>query len=340
MIMYKILTGLLMMLCFTSCNKEPLGSDYVFIRHKGADMPVWTRGNLQSEVFIIYLHGGPGGSSFIDIQNDFFADIESRHAVVYYDQRASGNSIGKSDDDLLTLDQFVEDLDIIVQYVQKTYSPAKLVLMGHSWGGTLGTAYLLKPDYQNKIDGWIEVDGGHNLGQPAYEYSRDFVIAVADSLIQVRQDTDKWEKIKRYYQDKPSWRDTDVVIQHSKNVTDAGGYFFDEDNGKGLVGLNQVLFSETDYWALLAQNKQVVKKMDVWHYDFTERLNEIVIPKLLLWGVADGILPVQLAYEAEEVMDLADDQFYIFQRSAHSPHYEETVLFNQKVITFIEDYLE
>ncbi len=338
--MYKIVVYIFSIVLLHSCNKEPLGSDYVFIRHKGADMPVWAKGNLDADVFIIYLHGGPGGSSFIDIHNNFFSDIEDQYAMVYYDQRASGNSIGHSDEALLTLEQFVEDLDIIVQYVQATYAPQRIVLLGHSWGGTLGTAYLLNTEYRDKIAGWIEVDGGHNLGQGAYQYSRDYVLNVADSLIERQVDTNKWEEIKAYYQDKPTWRDSDIIIQHSKNVTEAGGYFYDDANRDGLVGLNKILFSETDFLALLAQNKQVIKNMDVWHYDFTDRLGEIAIPKLVLWGIADGILPVELAYEAKDAMNLEDDQFYIFQESAHSPHYEQTALFNQKVISFIENYIE
>ncbi len=338
--MHKILLHLLIITTIGSCEKEPLEDDYVFIRHKEADMPVWVRGNLKSDVFIIFLHGGPGGSSFIDIHNNFFSDIENRYAMVYYDQRASGNSIGHSDDALLTLDQFVEDLDIVVKYVQAVYNPLKIVLLGHSWGGTLGTAYLLNPNLRSKISGWIEVDGGHNLGQTAYQYSRDYVLNVADNHISRGKDTKEWKQIKGYYQGKSSWRNTDVIIQHSKNVTKAGGYFYDDANREGLVGLDQILFSETDFIALLAQNKHVIKKMDVWHYDFTSRLGEIDIPKLLLWGKADGILPVELAYEAKVSMELADEFFHVFQKSAHSPHYEETELFNQKVISFIENYIE
>lgn len=338
--MHKIMICIILTFLLNACEKDPLGADYVFLRHKGADLPVWVRGNLDADVFVIYLHGGPGGSSFIDIQNNFFEAIENEYAMVYYDQRASGNSIGHSNNELLTLDQFVEDLDVIVQYVQNFYSPSKIVLLGHSWGGTLGTAYLLNPEYQNAIAGWIEVDGGHNIGQSAYEYSRDYVIQVADSLIQAQIETSKWTDIKDYYEDITTWRDPDVIITHSKNVTDAGGYFYDEKNRDGLVGLNQILFSETDFLALLAQNKHVIENMDIWHYDFTNQLHEITIPKLLLWGKTDGILPLELAYEAKAQMDLEEDQFYVFQQSAHSPHYEQTTLFNQKLISFIKHYIE
>ena len=53
---YKILISLFLFTVLTACEEEPLGPNYVFIRYKEADMPVWVKGNLQSDVFII-LHG-------------------------------------------------------------------------------------------------------------------------------------------------------------------------------------------------------------------------------------------------------------------------------------------
>jgi len=79
--------------------------------------------------------------------------------------------------------------------------------------------------------------------------------------------------------------------------------------------------------------------LDIWHYDFTNRMSEIDIPTLILWGRHDGILPVELAHQARESMALSDENFYIFEQSGHSPHYEETELFNQKVISFISQNL-
>lgn len=331
-----IIVGLLLV----TCNKVPLGEDYVFVRHKAADMPVWVRGNTQSDVFIIYIHDGPGGSSFIDIQNDFFAGIEERYAMVYYDQRSSGNSIGHSGVELLTIDQFVEDLDVIVQYVQTTYAPPKVVLMGHGWGGTLGSAYLLTDDYQSKIAGWIEVDGGHNLGQKAFELSRDYVMEVANNRINRHIDEEGWQSIIAYYNGLDNWRDQETVIQHRKYVHKAGGYFFDDRNMDGLVGVNDVLTSETDFIALSKLNEYVLLNMDIWHLDYTNQLNDINVPVMILWGKADGMLPLELAYDARDALKLNAEHFYVFQESAHSPHYEETVLFNQKVISFIQNDIE
>lgn len=39
--------------------------DFFYVENNEAQMPVWVRGNENSEVFIIHLHGGPGGSGIM-----------------------------------------------------------------------------------------------------------------------------------------------------------------------------------------------------------------------------------------------------------------------------------
>jgi len=86
---------------------------------------------------IVVLHGGPG--------NDYryllpLRALSDQYYVIFYDQRGSGLSPRVSDDEL-TLDRFVADLDAI----GRTFSPSEpILLIGHSWGAMLATAYLAR----------------------------------------------------------------------------------------------------------------------------------------------------------------------------------------------------
>ena len=334
------LISISILILLLSCTVIPTEGDLIYLRHKGADMPVLVQGNSASGVFLVYIHGGPGGSTFIDTYNDLFAGTNARYSVVSYDQRSSGNSQGVSDTSLITLEQYVEDLGMVVDYIDETYDADKIILLGHSWGGMLGTAYMLDGYNKEKVDAWIEVDGGHNMGQSAYELSRDYVLERVDSILALPDLSEKlsvqWQEIRNYYDTIDSWKDPEVVIKHSKHVTAVEGYFYDQANREGLVGLNEVLLSGTNFWALLVQNEFVINNMDVWDLDFTDRLHEIDVPTLVLWGKYDGILPVELGLQAIEAMDLDEDHYFIFQETDHSPQYEETELFNQKVVEFIQ----
>lgn len=318
--------------------------DFYYLRYKGADMPVAVRGNISSGVFIVFMHGGPGGSTYPEKAYGMFAETESHFAMVYYDQRASGNSQGKTKRSQINIDQYIEDLEVLIAQVNDRYNPDHIFLMGHSWGGTLGTAFLLKEGNQEKVDGWIEIDGGHNLGNGAYELSRDYVLdyagTILDSGTASEKETEDWEAIIRYYDGVETWDDPFFVIGHSGNVGRANGYFHDPANEEGLIDAEMIFATENNMIAYFLQNLNVILNMDIWHLDYTSRLSEIEIPVLIAWGRYDGILPVELGIQAKEAMNLPDEQFIIFENSAHIPQIEEPDLFNEKLIAFIERTLD
>lgn len=314
--------------------------DFYYLRHKGADMPVVVRGNIPSGVFIIYMHGGPGGSTYPERAYEMLAATEEKFAMVYYDQRASGNSQGKTETSQINIEQYIEDLEVLIAQLNDRYTPEHIFLMGHSWGGTLGTAFLLKEGNQALVDGWIEIDGGHNLGREAYEMSRDYVIDHAEAVIASgsasEKEVEEWQEITGYYDGVETWDDPFFVIGHSGHVGRANGYFHHPENEEGLIDASLIFASENNMIAYFLQNLNVILHMDIWHLDYTSRLSEIEIPVLIAWGRHDGILPVELGIQAKEAMNLPDENFVIFENSAHIPQIEETALFNEKVITFIE----
>ena len=40
--------------------------NYFWIERENAKMPVWVKGNIDSGVFIIFIHGGPGSSGTLE----------------------------------------------------------------------------------------------------------------------------------------------------------------------------------------------------------------------------------------------------------------------------------
>ena len=84
---------------------------------------------------IIVLHGGPGG----DFRSlEALADLSDEFNVVFYDQRGAGLS-ERVPAEMLTLEGYLSELTSIVAAVSPDAPP---VLIGHSWGAMLATAYL------------------------------------------------------------------------------------------------------------------------------------------------------------------------------------------------------
>lgn len=100
---------------------------------------------------LIVLHGGPGGD-FRSLQGlDILSD---QYRIVYYDQRGAGLS-ERVDDERLTLDGHIMELDEVIQFASPDASP---VLIGHSWGAILATAYLGR--YPDRIAKAVLIEPG------------------------------------------------------------------------------------------------------------------------------------------------------------------------------------
>lgn len=94
-----------------------------------------------SKTPLLLLHGGPGGRSCVF---SVLGELATDRPVILYDQLGSGRSERPNDLALWRTDRFVEELDT----VRKALDLRELHILGHSWGGTLATEYLLTKGQQ------------------------------------------------------------------------------------------------------------------------------------------------------------------------------------------------
>jgi proline iminopeptidase len=87
---------------------------------------------------ILILHGGPG------LDHRYFLPqmkgLAVGHRLIFFDQRASGQSSAAVDSASLTMRTLVEDLD----GVRKAFGLGRMNLMGHSWGGLVAMFYAIR----------------------------------------------------------------------------------------------------------------------------------------------------------------------------------------------------
>jgi proline iminopeptidase len=324
---------------FFACKKDTLWKegDYFFLRNKGADMPVWVKGKIESNVFIIHLHGGPGGSSINEAEQKVYLELEKEYAMVYWDQRASGCSQGKVKPETVNMDQFVEDLEKLIALINNKYNNPKIFLHGHSWGGTLGTAFLIKGNNQNKVKGWIELDGAHNF-KKGLESSVNWAKEYAQNAINQGIDTSFWNEALSFYDANPIINTKVLLDKHSGlYLPKANGYIFNPNNPDLNKFTGGTLTSPGG-----DSNGDFVQKYleSELSKGYTDQMYKIQIPSLILWGRHDGIMPFELAQDAYDNLgtSILDKSVFIFENSAHSPNREESTLFIQKMKVFIETY--
>jgi len=102
------------------------------------------RAARSTELPLILLHGGPGWSETRFFRR-FNASLETAFTVVYWDQRGAGKSyqpgIPRSS---MTVEQFISDLDELVDAVCDRLGTGQVAILGHSWGSVLGALYAAR----------------------------------------------------------------------------------------------------------------------------------------------------------------------------------------------------
>ncbi|MBC8155881.1 MAG: alpha/beta hydrolase [Bacteroidetes bacterium] len=332
------LVFLFLALGLVSCSIDELQTEgnYFFLRSVGADMPVWVRGNDQSDVFVLFLHGGPGGTTHEYVKTPAFSRLEQRYRVVYWDQRASGIAQGNPNPESNTLAQFVADLDKVVNLLRTKYNNPKIFLMGHSWGGALGSAYLLDPLRQAKIRGWIDVDGAHNVPLTA-TLSRQFVIDYGDRAVVEGRDVPYWqETLARLRSNVPiSTADFQSALDRAN-----GNIYRPQIDGAQKPYVRFVFFSPFTLAATRMSPSLDLLFNEISGLDLSPQMGAIRLPALILWGQHDGNVPLPVGQEAYQVLGTppGDKTLHIFEQSAHSPMDEEPIGFATQVGRFIDRY--
>ncbi len=150
-----------------------------YLRLGGIDQWVMMRGERLDNPPLVLLHGGPGMSEMRFFRR-FNAPLEKAFTVVNWDQRGTGKSfdsaIARSS---MTVEQFLADLDELVDAVCKRLGKRTVTIFGHSWGSALGVLYAAR--FPRKVSAYV---GSGQIGDwPASEAaSYAFVLGEAHRL--------------------------------------------------------------------------------------------------------------------------------------------------------------
>lgn len=353
------------LLSLTSCS-GPFGDvaheEVLHLRHKGADMPIWVRGNIDSGVVLLVVHGGAGGNSGVYVDT-FMNDFEGDYAVAYWDQRHGGSSQGR-----LPYEEFnhenafelmAEDMKLVIELLRTRYGQdTEVFAMGHSWGVQLGTKFLVDHDPE-LLDGWIASNGMHSAykeyeGRVEYlnTYLPEMIAAGEPMSRTVYTDTGEistpqqaldWVEanpvVETWEQSNTQWQVAGVVAE----------YVFDKyvelDNPPYISPLARVFsgpgapiaearnLNRTGTLINNANNETSIQEF----YDMSSEMGKITIPVALLWGEYDNIAPPLVANDYHKHLGTpAEDITIAFYPAGHSPMIERHTDFVTDLRAFIE----
>jgi pimeloyl-ACP methyl ester carboxylesterase/membrane protease YdiL (CAAX protease family) len=147
-----------------------------YVRLGGVDQWVMIRGKDIANPPLIVLHGGPGMSE-MGFFRRFNAPLERQFTIVHWDQRGTGKSFDRDIPKAsMTVDQFVADLDELVDIVRRRFGKEKVAILGHSWGSALGAIYAAR--FPDKVSVYV---GAAQIGDwPAAE-SLSYAFGLAEA---------------------------------------------------------------------------------------------------------------------------------------------------------------
>jgi len=254
---------------------------------------------------LMMMHGGLGEDH--KVFSPWLEPLEERFKVIYYDHRGNGRS-GRPPLETLTHENFAKDADELRKYLDID----KMILFGHSYGSFLAMEYAIR--YQKHLSHLILVGTA-----PSYEF-----------LDPCRERT--IERMARYGLD----------TSENKALVEKwifGEFANEEEYNKFGETLKKIYPPHPE------RSKETIRcfetanytlKNCLLKYDVREYLGSITVPTLVMNGKEDWDTVIEQAELVHKGIPNSD--FVVFEKSGHEPYADETDLFLETLIDWIEKH--
>ncbi|MEX2485431.1 MAG: alpha/beta hydrolase [Brumimicrobium sp.] len=344
----KSLFILILIVLTFSCQKEKISigekvADTFYLENKGASMRVLVEGNTSSKTFLLFVHGGPGSSAYFYNSEYISENVEDKFAVAYWDQRNAGASQGNNNEDDFNLEVMTEDLEKLIVLLKYRYGEdISVFLLSHSFGGMLSTSFLTKDQNQTLVNGWIFAGSSHDY--PLNDnLSKEALELYANQEIPLGNHVDEWQKIKDFIQGLPNQKLTlEQANELNSYATNAETYFSNVEPFPVMDIIEENAISQnyaiTSTFLNLKYSQNAAIQQELRNYDFSQKLENITIPVMTLFGQYDFITPPSLGQDLLSKLNSTEKFDYIFPNSGHIVMHQDEVLFYEKIIQFMNEF--
>lgn len=296
------------------------------IRLGGVDQSIVIRGRNAKAPILIWLHGGPGLDA-TGMWRHFNAALEDHFVVVYWTQRGTGRSYSA---DIpvasMRISQFVSDLDELITYLTSRFNQHKVVLVGHSWGSTIGVAYTqAHPEKVAAYVGTGQVVSGAEGERRSYRFT-----------VEEARRRNNANAITELAAIGPPPYPIPALLTQRKWLNEFGGAWhrptslsyllwtsFQASEVTWLDGINFQKGQDFSLAALYAETERV---------DWMRSATRFSMPVFFLIGRYDRNTDANLALSYFRRINAPMKSFFMFESSAHSPSFEQPTAFNTILI--------
>jgi len=278
--------------------------------------------NIHNPV-LLYLHGGIPDYF---LTKRYPTGLEDYFTVVWWDQRGAGLSYNANiPKESMTLKQMISDTREVTNYLRKRFGQEKIYLMGRSGGTFIGMHVAAQaPELYHAYIGVAQMSDQLESERLAYEYMVEQYKAMGN------------KKMVRKLESAP--------------VTRSGGtprpYLLLRDKAMHTIGIGTTrnmnsIISGIFLPSLTCRDYTFTEKINLWRAkakagvhplwdtilatDLVKQVPELKIPVYFFHGIYDYTVSYNLAKNYFEKIKAPVKGFYTFEKSAHSPMFEEPV---------------
>ena len=298
----------------TEINGAPNG---FFINSTDTDNPV-----------LLFVSSGPGTDDYVFTDKYTDMRLEDDYTVVYWDYRCMGIAYDKDYDiGQITLENLLNDIHEVTQYLKNRFSKDRIYIMGFS-GGThiaLRAAQQHPEDYYAYIGMAQAVTDSDEMTELMYDYMQNVFSSRGDkdSLGKLESYVDRTDGNVRMTAD---WADY-VYLLHKAG----GGTIKDKTEFEGIV--LPIIFcrcytvaEKINYISSMKMYRTTPLSGELKDFDYRKDMPRLDIPAYFISGEYDYNCPWKLAEEYADIIEAPDKGFWLIPGAAHSPLWENPAI--------------
>lgn len=294
-------------------------SEKVFVKINGLEQGMFIKSKDSTNPVLLYLHGGIPDYF---LTKKYPTGLEDHFTVVWWDQRGAGLSYkANMPKELMTLEQMISDTREVTNYLRKRFGKDKIYLMGRSGGTFIGIhAAAQSPELYHAYIGIAQMSDHLKSERLAYDYM----------LKEYRYTENR--KMLRKLEVTPV---TDIIPKGYLKLRDEAMHTIGVGTTREMRSIIRGIFLPS----LRCKDYTITEKINLWRgkaragvhplwntiltTDLTKQLPELDIPVYFFHGIFDYTVSYDLAKEYFEQLKAPVKGFYTFEKSAHSPMFEE-----------------
>ena len=307
-------------------------SEKTFVIIGGVKQGMFIRSKNLNNPILLYVHGGPAFPNYFLIDK-YKPELEDYFTVCYWEQRGGGLSYTPEVSlRSMNFKQLASDAIEVTNYLRKRFNKEKVYIFAHSGGTPIALLAVHKaPELYSAYIAMAQITNQKESEKIAYKYMLDEYSRKGNK--KAVNDLHQYNVLKS---------DSNIVPFFKSVVRDKSMH----ELGIGTMHQMNSIFYDIFVPVWTCKAYTLTEKINIWRSkfsfvpktnlidelfsrDFASEINKIEIPVYFFSGKYDLTVNVDLSKAYMKQLQAPKKGFYTFNKSAHSPLFEEPEKFKK-----------